>query len=65
MDFVVIRYGKRHTERVTNNNYLSFEKDLESIRKYVRNHRHEKYIFEIQKWTFGLAYIIEFYPEIN
>ena len=65
MDFAVIRFGKRTTARGTNNNYLSFEMDLESIRKYVRNHRHEKYTFEIQKWTFGLAYVIKFYPEIN
>ena len=63
MEIIAVRHGKRTTVRETLTRYLCFEMDIESIRKYVRRHKHEKYSFEVQKWAFDTAYIIRFYPD--
>ena len=61
----VVRYGKRMTERGTKTNYACFDKDIESIKKYIRAHKHEKYEIEVQKWAFDVACIVRFYPEVE
>lgn len=62
MEIIVVRHGKRTTVRETSTRYLCYDSDIESIRRYIIHHRHEKYSIEVQKWTFDVAYIVRFHP---
>ena len=62
MEIIAVRHVKRTTVRETSTRYLCYDSDIEHIRRYIRNHRHEKYSIETQKWAFDTAYIIRFYP---
>lgn len=63
MECAIIRHGKRTTVRETSTRYLSYERDIESIKKYLKAHKNELYKIEVQKWAFDVAVVINFYPD--